>query len=316
MLSPAVMLPLVFAGIALGSTGETRALWQRTDTSLAWTEGGKIVWQWSFDPAKGKPFFHPLSLHGGPSLTAFRPSDHPWHYGLWFSWKFINGANYWEEDATTGHAEGATRWSAPLIETREDGAATIVLELSYTHPSGRIDLTERRDLIISAPLADGSYTIDWRSTFVAGPAGAVLDRTPMPNEAQGKINGGYGGLAARLPSAPAVVSYVTSEGVVDEFISDRARPAAGAVAANVSEGAAVFGGLAILSARPNAGEHAPWYLVHGDMRFFCAAVLAPKILTLPPGGVLTVHYLVRLQPAKWTPASLRTALADWRLEPK
>src|SRR5256885_281344 len=64
------------------------AEWQRTETTLAWRQGTNVLWQFNFDPQKGKPFFHPLATTNGTVLTNFKPEDHPWHYGLWFSWKY------------------------------------------------------------------------------------------------------------------------------------------------------------------------------------------------------------------------------------
>src|SRR5262245_25318440 len=84
--------------------------WRRDAGSIAWTMGNEVVWRFSYDEKFGKPFFDPIRPVGGPSLTNFKPEDHPWHYGLWFSWKYMNGANYWEENRTTGKAEGLTRW--------------------------------------------------------------------------------------------------------------------------------------------------------------------------------------------------------------
>jgi len=152
------LLRLLLGGAFAVLVSTASANWQRTDTTLAWKSGDKVVWQLSFDPAKGKPFFHPVSVNGGTSLTNFRPEDHPWHYGLWFSWKLINGANYWEENRQTGRAQGTTRWNPPKIETKADGSATIVFEITYTHPSGRVDLTEARRLNVSAPTPDGTYS--------------------------------------------------------------------------------------------------------------------------------------------------------------
>src|SRR5580700_648330 len=83
-----------------------RAAWQRGDTTIAWARGTNVFWRFNFDPAKGKPFFNPVAPGGGTPLNGFRPPDHLWHYGLWFSWKYINHVNYWEEDKTTGKAEG------------------------------------------------------------------------------------------------------------------------------------------------------------------------------------------------------------------
>ena len=76
--------------------------WQRDDTTIAWRVGTNVLWQFSFDPTKGKTFFNPLTAGNGVSLTNFKPEDHPWHYGFWFSWKYINHVNYWEEDRATG----------------------------------------------------------------------------------------------------------------------------------------------------------------------------------------------------------------------
>jgi hypothetical protein len=284
-----------------------RAEWQRNETTVAWRAGTNVVWQFSFDPKKGKPFFHPVSVGGGPALTNFKPEDHPWHYGLWFSWKYVNHANYWEEDRQTGHAEGATRWATPVIEMQTDGSATIRLELTYVNPSNKVDLTESRELKISAPKPDGSYTIDWRAHFAAGKEGAILDRWAMPDEPNGKVNGGYAGLALRMAGAPLNFSVLCSTGVVDHFESDRARPNAAAVACNFTDGARDVGGIAIFSDPKNIREQAPWYIVNSkEMRFVCAAILAPKIRTLKAGERMELHYLVALRPKAWTVEALQS----------
>lgn len=300
---------LILALIPLAAPA-ARADWQRDDASLAWRADGEVAWQLNFDAKAGKPFFHPLTVAGGPSLTNFKPEDHPWHYGLWFSWKYLNGANYWEESRATGRAEGRTSWAAPAIETHHDGSATVRFELTYTHPSGRVDLTETRELRISAPAADGSYTIDWSAHFTAGPEGALLDRTPMPGEPDGRVNGGYAGLSARL--APASMTIVSPEGPVTNFVDERARPSVPAVACNFAEGATPLGGLAILSDPANAAENAPWYLINGaQMHFACAAVLAPKPLKFAPGAQWDLRYRIAVRPGAWTPETLRAACSSW-----
>ena len=283
-----------------------QADWQRDDTTLAWRSGTNTIWRFSFDPKKGKTFFHPLTAGDRRALTFFKPEDHPWHYGLWFSWKYINHVNYWEEDRQTGKAEGATRWSAPAIDTRPDGSATIRFDVNYVHPSDRIDLVEKRELKISAVAPDGSYAIDWRAHFTAGAQGAILDRTPMPGEPDGKVNGGYAGLGLRMPPAPLVMTVLCSTGAVTRFENDRARPNAAAVACNFMDGTKDLGGVAIFSDPANAGENAPWYLINSElMRFACAAILAPKRLTLPPGGQLELHYRIAVSPRAWTQRELQ-----------
>lgn len=287
--------------------------WQRNDTSIAWSVDNTVVWKFTFDPKTGKPYFDPVAPVGGARLTNFKPEDHPWHYGLWFSWKYINGANYWEEDRTSGRSAGQTTWKAPTVQTQPDGRASIAMDVAYTHPTGRVDLTEARQLTISAPDADGGYTIDWRSRFVAGAEGAVLDRTPMPGEPRGAVNGGYAGLGARLASPPLVMSVVTSEGPVDQFVNDRARPNAAAAAANFSDAGKVVGAIAILSDAGNIGEKAPWYIINNDtMRFLDPAILAPAIKTMKPGEEWKLDYRIAIRKSAWTPELLRAALAAWK----
>jgi len=281
-----------------------RAGWLRDEHSIAWRDGSNIVWRFSFDAAKGKTFFDPVGIRG-TTLTNFKPEDHPWHYGLWFSWKYINKANYWEENRQTGKAEGATRWEKPTVEAKPDGSAVIKLDVTYTHPGGRVDMTEKRELKITAPKPDGSYSIDWRADFTAGKEGAVLDRTPMPNEPEGKVNGGYAGLGLRMAAPPLGLSVLCSTGAVTQFVSDRARPNASALAFNFTDKERDAGGIAIFSDPINAGENAPWYIVTSkEMRFACAAILAPKIRSLKAGEEMKLHYRIAVSPKPWTVESL------------
>ena len=288
------------------ATTGARGVWDRGEHSLAWKVGDSTRWRFSFDPKAGKPYFHPVTVGNGPSLTNFKPEDHPWHYALWFSWKYINHVNYWEENRVSGQAAGATRWSTPVIDARPDGGARITMQLTYTRPTGETDLTEARVLDVSAPAPDGSYTIDWRMRFTAGKDGAVLDRTPMPGEPNGVINGGYAGLSARLAAAPATMTVIGTEGPVTDFRGDRARPNAAAMAGN-------FGGVAILSDPANIAEKAPWYIIDNkrDFRFICAAILAPAVRTIPPNGELALRYRVALRPTAWTREALVEAMRRW-----
>jgi hypothetical protein len=295
------------------ATTGARGVWDRGEHSLAWKVGDSTRWRFSFDPKAGKPYLHPVTVGNGPSLTNFKPEDHPWHYALWFSWKYINHVNYWEENRVSGQAAGATRWSTPVIDARPDGSARITMQLTYTRPTGETDLTEARVLDVSAPALDGSYTIDWRMRFTAGKDGAVLDRTPMPGEPNGVINGGYAGLSARLAAAPATMTVIGTEGPVTDFRGDRARPNAAAVAGNFSLDGRDIGGVAILSDPANIAEKAPWYIIDNkrDFRFICAAILAPAVRTIPPNGELALRYRVALRPTAWTREALVEAMRRW-----
>jgi Methane oxygenase PmoA len=303
----------VIAALAASLTpGVARAEWVRDSVSVSWKSNGATLWRFSFDPASGKPFFNPIALRGNASFTNFKPEDHPWHYGLWFSWKYINHVNYWEEDRTSGHAAGSTRWSTPVIATRPNGSATISMNVTYSRATGEVDMTESRVLTISAPKADDSFTIDWDMQFTAGKDGAALDRTPMPGEPNGAVNGGYAGLSVRL--APLTMSVVSTEGAVTDFPGSRARPNAAAVAGNFTDGDKQIGGIAILSDPANMGAKAPWYIINQErdkFRFICAAVLAPAVRTLAAGEHWNLRYRVAVQSTPWTQDALVNAMAGW-----
>jgi hypothetical protein len=316
-----IMLSMSVVGVAAPPPQSANHFeWQTETNSLALLSGTNVVWRFNYDRSKGKPYFHPLSVGGGPSLTNFKPEDHPWHYGLWFSWKYINRSdstnhvNYWEEDRVTGVAQGKTRWANVQTDTTPEGGATIRMTLSYLNPSNQMDMTERREIVVSAPAADGSYTINWKAHFIVGDSPVVLDRTPMPGEPGGQTNGGYAGLAFRMAGLPLNVSMLTTDAAVTNFISDRARPSAPAVGCNFTDGGEAVGSVGILSDPANAGEKAPWYLIddHGrTFRFACAAILAPKPRTYPAGAQFDLNYCICVRAQAWTPESLRAAQAQW-----
>jgi hypothetical protein len=172
--------------------------WRQTDSSLALLNNGRVVWQFNFDKKQPRPYFHPVCLTDGTELTWHRPPDHPWHYGLWFSWKFINGLNYWEEDRKTGLPEGLTEIKSIEAKPRDDYSAQIAMQLSYHPPGQPAVLTESCHIRVDKPDEDGRYHIDWSSRFTAGADDVLLDRTPIQGEQGGQSWGGYAGLSVRI----------------------------------------------------------------------------------------------------------------------
>ena len=179
--------------------------WHRTDTTVTRFAGSSVVWRLVADPAQGKPYFHPLATPDGTVLTDLRPADHPWHRGLWWSWKCINGLNYWEEAPDTGRSEAATDLVSLSCTTSNDGSARIECALSYHPWKAPPVLTERRVIVISAPTG-GQYMIEWSSEFTAT-TNVTIDRTPVVGETNGVSWGGYAGLSLRM--APALRSGST-----------------------------------------------------------------------------------------------------------
>jgi hypothetical protein len=199
-----------------------------------------------------------------------------------------------------------------MIQTGDDGSALIRLVLTYTNPQGTMDLTEVRRIYVAPPAADGSYAFDWIGTFTAGEQGAFLDRTPMPEEPNGQFNGGYAGLGIRMAASPLTMSVVTPDGPITEFRRERSRPIARVVACNFQRDGKDVGGLAVFSdpANHGMGDAAPWYVINGEeMRFLCAAVLAPQPIQLNPGQEWELRYRIALRPTAWTPEALQAAIA-------
>jgi len=136
------LLPALLTTMACADPNPTpdhgRFRWQSEDGHLTLTGEDKPVWSLNFDPKQPKSYFHPLSTVDGQVLTDSQPADHPWHRGLWFSWKKINGKVYWEEDHKTGRGEGVTEHVSAKVEPHPDFSADIVLQLAYHEPDGPV----------------------------------------------------------------------------------------------------------------------------------------------------------------------------------
>ena len=136
------ILSFVFVFVTAASlAAQPELTWKQTDTSLALMRGEQAVWKFNYQKEEGKPYFHPLTVAGSGPLTDLRPADHYWHRALWFSWKAINGLNYWEEEPKTGKAQGQTEVVNAKATSRPDHSARfdILLELSPASQSTRLD---------------------------------------------------------------------------------------------------------------------------------------------------------------------------------
>ena len=277
--------------------------WRKTDSSLALLNHDKVVWQLNFDKKEGKPYFHPVSLTDGTELTWLRPADHRWHRALWFSWKFINGVNYWEEDPKTDLSPGRTEvmevkfwwhndWLADIGVMRR--SVDIEMMLSYHRPGGPAVLTEKRLIAVSAPDKNGQYHIDWHSTFTAGEKDVLLDRTPIPGEQGGKGWGGYAGLSLRMAKATRGWQFVDSEGRKDKQIHGKKARWVD-FSGELPDGKEV--GITIFDHPENLRHPSPWYVEKG-MPYFSPAVLFDKPYTIAARESLEMWYRILIHPGR------------------
>ena len=148
-----------------------------------------------------KPFIHPLRLPDGTIITEHEPTDHTWHRGLWFAFKFVNGINYWEErDEVCGRQ--ATR-KTPQCVPKLDGTVTLWSTVDWCDQD-KNRVVEFREW--QWQLTDsGGMQLSWHSRLEAQEA---LDRTPFTTW------GGYGGLFVRLLDDLKDARLVFSDGTI------------------------------------------------------------------------------------------------------
>jgi hypothetical protein len=201
---------------------------------------------------------------------------------LWWSWKFINGANYWELDPKTGKSEGVSELLSGSATPGKDFSARAELKLAYHLPGRPPVLTETRTLAVSAPDGQGNYHIDWTAVFTAGDAPVKLDRTPPPRRG-GPAWGGYGGLSLRLAPQMKGWKFLNSAG--------QSGTAANAQAATWVDFAGPNGGISIFDDARNPRHPSVWYLIQG-MPYFTPALLYDEPLELKAREALTLRYRV------------------------
>jgi len=266
--------------------------------SFALRAGGDDLWRFQHDPSRPHTYFHPLALPGTASLTVDAPADHVHHHGLWFSWKYINGVNYWEHAAGRDHPAGRTSFERLVTELRADHSARIRMQVLYTSPAGERVLAESREIEVSSPAVDGSYVIDWTGRFTALAEEVVLDRTPLPGEPGGKVYGGYAGLSVRLAQLENRAA-VTSEGVVTFNEQDRFRGRASAFDYQGEIGGITVG-ITVLDHPDNLNAPSPWYAIRtGNMSYFTPAVICYGPHTMRRGDGFTLRYSVVVHPGRW-----------------
>jgi hypothetical protein len=285
---------LCFWPVAALSADAPTYRWQTGKDFLSLMAGDKVVYTYQFAAEGGYPYIHPLGLPGGPVMSALAPADHPWHRGLWFSWKFLNGVNYWEFPPNRpNQPDGRTAVVGPAAVSTTATTASVTLHLEYSN--NQTVLAEERTLALSHPRPDGSYHIDWTSKFTAKEQDVVFERTP-PQEAPW---GGYGGLGLRAAKTMREFRASDSEGR-----SGRAQ--AHGKAARWMDFSGVFGaqgenptaaGTAIFDHPSNPRHPTHWYLSdNADLPYFGPALLFAEPMTLKAGASFVLKYRILIHP--------------------
>lgn len=134
-----------------------------------------------------RPHIHPLRSPAGHVLSRDAPEDHFWHHGLWFTIKFLDEDNFWEEMPPYGVLRHD---GPPEIVTAVGGVVSVRGTLRWTRPDRETVAVVEQRTLTHVPLGPDAYAIDLDTTLVPT-ADTRFDRTPFTTW------GGYGGLALR-----------------------------------------------------------------------------------------------------------------------
>ena len=273
--------------------GKDQFGWCQTDTTIGLSNHSEVVWQFNFNNRLGKPYFHPLNV-GKTTLTCVAPPDHPWHLGLWFSWKYINGVNYWEymndyKTPETGYrSEGVTELQIKEFVRNKDFSADVRLKLNYHPIKGAVALSEERSLHISSPLKDGSYYIDNEHLFKALSDSVILDRTPILGESGGQSWGGYAGLSVRFNQ-----DFNTPEIISDSDSTKFWKGNWFSMGFNTLSGGKA--GLAMMQHPKFTANSTSWYAIKDTkipFFYYSPAILFDRKIILKKGETLNLKYRV------------------------
>lgn len=249
--------------------------------------------RWTYQSAHRKrPHVHPLAAPSGAVLTRDAPDDHPWHHGLWFTVKFVNGDNFWEEVPPYGvlrHVDDTTvHWIAPDRET--------------------VVIVDRRTITEVDLGVDDAYALDWSITLEPR-VDVELDRTPFTTW------GGYGGLSLRGRPDWTGTRLLLADGTAHDRVL-------GAPSAWCDLAGAVDGGQAgvLLLDRPGNPRHpVPWYgstraATYGDegwSNFVNAAFLWDGPLSVAAGDPLSFSYRIVVHDGVWDVERCQAAWSAW-----
>jgi hypothetical protein len=239
-----------------------------------------------------KPHFSSLRTPAGHELAIVEPVDHLWHRGLWFTIKYVNEVNFWEERDEFGVHKVA---GIPQI-SHHDNAVTIAMDIDWIGPARNVPIRESRTIVWQEKAA--SFTLDWSSKLVAR-ADLKLDRTPFTTW------GGYSGLSFRGARTwhpqrflmPAREENPLPAGIKAPWLD---------LSGSFDGGPDRHGGLAIID---RSGEESSWY-AGGDQRntFINAAFLFDAPIEVTQGETMEFSYRVVVHDDIWTTSDLRPHL--------
>jgi hypothetical protein len=272
---------------------------EMTDHDL--TVDGRWTYAWS---ASRRPFIHPLCTPSGLVLTREAPDDHPWHHGLWFTIKFVNGENFWEEY----DEYGVLRHDGPpevdhVVGVIAGDAVVVDGTLRWVRPDRTTVVIDENRRFTHRRLGGDAYAIDVEVVLTPR-VDVVLDRTPFTTW------GGYGGLTLRGNDAWTDTRLLLADGSAHQQIHG--------IRSRWCDLSSAEGGVTIVDHPDNPRFPTPWYGstkadTYGDgwANFFNAAFLWNEPLSVEAGDVLELRHRVVVHDGEWDVDRIESAATEF-----
>lgn len=257
------------------------------------------LWRYVYG-GKPKPYIHPLCTPSGHCVTLFEPHDHVWHRGLWYTFKFVNGDNFWEEHEPFGIQRTVL---PPSIAHTAGGRIVLDSDLDWLRPGDQTVVIHEQRKLSYVPLDDRAYALDFATTLIAH-AELVLDRTQFTTW------GGYGGLIVRGNRNWQETRLLFPDGSTNDRPTG-IRATWCDLSGTFDGGLEQTGGIAIFDSPDNPRHPTPWYGTTGPGHYFNAAVLFHEPMHVAAGQDLTFRYRVLVHDQVWDVARLQTAYMGW-----
>ncbi|MGP4038781.1 DUF6807 family protein [Gracilibacillus sp. D59] len=229
------------------------------------------------------PSFRLVKTTDEHTISLYRPWDHPWHPGLFFSWKYINGYNFWEAKYHGEQNRVVTDSFIPM----EEGSIGFRQALSYINHEGENLLQEKRVVTVEEEL-DG-YLIHWQASYTPTNNAVTLSSSENTEKTPW---GGYGGLSCRLSRnllRPAITTDLGSYTAEEAFsIPFKWCDYSGKLDGYIEE---EWAGICIFDHPLNMRYPSPKLTYdYKDMQFMTAAILFNKPYLLNMSETLHLNY--------------------------
>jgi len=273
---------------------------------------GPLASPWLFVHDDVRPHLHPVTTPAGHVLTCDAPADHPWHHALWFTIKYVDGDNFWEQMG----GEGALRVvDGPTAADREAGPA-LASSIEWIRPDLSIALRETLTIAAQDHPDPAWSVVDLAITLVAE-RDVELDRTPYTTW------GGYGGLTFRGRHDLTDTELRLADGTATAKLTGSRSPWVDLTGTMPDPGhhdRVATVGIALLDGRSPGERPVPWYgstksAVYGTdgwSNFLNAAFLWEGPLTLAAGEPLDFRYRVIAHDGTVDATALDAELARYR----